>query len=313
MSLTAIAAVLVLGVTYVWVGVLHLDPRATHITVDLHLDNAGGLIADAPVLLTGVPVGKAEAVRKQGTGALVRLRIDSRYRIPEASTVRVEQLSALGESYIEFAPGDGGSGPYLRDGQVIETNRIRMPMTITALSAKLVELLDQVHPEAIANLVDTFDRALTGTDAAMRTLQRSTTLLAAVLLSRTDAIRQLFSDVQAMGGDMDWLGPALAGAGPQFGNFGITLSAIVESGSELVERRPVADYFTGDGITPFLAGLTDLLNKIGPSIAPLGPALEPVVRSAVDRAPTLDISALIDQALQGVGTDGTVHFKIGLK
>ncbi|MGY2009668.1 MlaD family protein [Nocardia gipuzkoensis] len=311
-SLSAIAAVLVLGVVYMSLGVLHLDPRRTHITVDMHLDNSGGLGPNAPVLLTGVQVGRTETVRKQATGVLVRLRIDSRYRIPEAGTVRVEQLSALGESYIAFAPDDS-SGPYLRDGQVVATSRIRMPMTITALSAELVELLDQVHPEAIAHLVDTFDRALTGTDAAMRTLQRSTTLLAAVLLSRTESIRQLFSDIQAIGGDMEWLGPALADAGPRFGDFGITLSAIVESGSALVESRPVADYFTGDGLVPFLAELTDLLTKIGPSLAPLGPALEPVVRDAVNRTPVLDISALIDQALQGVGADGTVHFRIGIK
>jgi hypothetical protein len=167
----------------------------------------------------------------------------------------------------------------------------------SALSTRFVQLLDQLHPQTIADLVGTFDRALSGTDAAMRTLQRSTTLLAATVLSRTDAIRQLFNDIQALGGNIDWLGPSLTTGGPQLGQFGKALSDIVQQASALVESRPVADYFTGDALTPFLSNLTAFLNKIGPSAAPLAPVLTPVVTNAVNKAPRLDLSALIDQAL----------------
>ncbi|MFI6954558.1 MlaD family protein [Nocardia sp. NPDC050408] len=311
-SLSAIAAVLVLGVGYMTVGVLHLDPRRTYITADMRMDNSGGLGPNAPVLLAGIQVGRTESVSKQATGVLVRLRIDNRYRIPVSSDVRIEQLSALGEPYIEFAP-QTGVGPYLENGQVIAADRVRTPTTITALSARVVELLKQIHPESVARLVDTFNRALAGTDTAMQTLQRSTDLLAAALLSRKASIRQLFADVQALGGNMDWLGPSLADAGPKFGAFGVTLNQIVESGAALSESRPVADYFTGDGLVPFLGNLTVLVNKIGPGIAPLGPALEPVVKDAVRRAPAIDISALIDQALHGVGDDGAVYFRVGVR
>ncbi|MGW0329325.1 MlaD family protein [Nocardia sp. NPDC003183] len=311
-SLSAIMAVLVFGVGYMSLGVLRLDPRISYRTADLRLAHSGGLAPNSPVLLSGVQVGRTESVRKQDGGVLVRLRIDSRHRIPVSSDVRIEQLSALGEPYIAFAP-ESGAGPYLEDGQVVAADRVHLPTTITALSARLVELLGQLRPETIANLVDTFDRALAGTDAAMGTLQRSSTLLAATLLSRTEAIRQLFADIQALGGDMAWLGPSLATAGPLFGEFGVTLNAIVESGAELVESRPVEDYFTGDGLVPFLDNLTALITEIGPSIAPLGQLLGPVVTDAVHRTPAIDISTLIDQALQNVDADGTVHFRLGVK
>ncbi|MGW4122888.1 MlaD family protein [Nocardia sp. NPDC004711] len=310
-SLSAIAAVLVLGVGYMSVGVLHLDPRRSFIVAEMHLPDSGGVGPNTPVLLSGIQVGRAESVRKQPAGVLVRLRIDDRYRIPVAGDVRIEQLSALGEPYIEFAPGTA-AGPYLQNGQTIAADRIRTPMTITALSTRVVELLNQVHPESISRLVGTFDTALAGTDAAVQTLQRSTTLLAAALLSRTAALRQLFADMQAIGGNMEWLGPSLADAGPKFGEFGITLNQIVASGSLLAESRPVPDYFTGDGLVPFLTDLNALLDKIGPAIAPLAPVLEPM-RDAVGRAPAIDISALIDQALQGVGEDGAVHLRIAIK
>ncbi|WP_067683501.1 MlaD family protein [Nocardia miyunensis] len=311
-SLTAIALVLVLGIGYMTVGVLHLDPRRTYLTAELHLPDSGGLGSHAPVLLDGVEVGRADEVRKQASGVLVRLRVDERYRIPLSSEIRVEQLSALGEPYIEFAP-DSSAGPYLESGEVVPSQRIRVPMTITALSEQIVTLLQQLHPEAMANLVDTFSRALSGTDAAMQTLQRSTTLLAAALLSRTTIVRRLFADMQKLGGDIDWLGPSLATAGPQFGDFGKALSAMVQSGSALVESRPVSSYFRGGGLTPFMAELTTFLNKIGPGVAPLAPALQPVVTDAMRRTPRVDISALIDQALHGVGPDGTVHFRITTK
>ncbi|MFD3746354.1 MlaD family protein [Nocardia sp. NPDC058633] len=312
MSLSAIAAVLVLGVGYMSLGVLRLDPRISYISADLRLNNSSGLAPNSPVLLAGVQVGRIESVRKQEGGVLVQLRVDSRYRIPVSSDVRIEQLSALGEPYIAFSSASG-AGPYLEDGQVVAADRIHPAMTITALSARLVELLDQIHPEAIARLVDTFDRALAGTDSAMQTLQRSSTLLAATLLSRTEAIRQLFADIQALGGDMAWLGPSLGVAGPLFGEFGVTLNAIVESGSALVESRPLSAYFTGDGLVPFLDNLTTLINEIGPSMAPLGQILGPVVTDSVNRTPAIDISTLIDQALQSVDADGTVHFRIGVK
>ncbi|RMI30040.1 MlaD family protein [Nocardia stercoris] len=311
-SLSAIATVLVVGIGYMSVGVLHLDPRRSYLTADMRLDNSGGLAVNSPVLLVGVQVGRIESVSKQASGALVRLRIDDRYHIPLSSAVRVEQLSALGEPYVEFAP-ESADGPYLRDGQTISTNRIRMPMTITALSAKVVELLEQVHPETVAALVSTFDHALSGTDAAVQTLQRSTSLLAATLLSRTPELRRLFADLQAMGANMDWLGPALTTAGPPFGYFGATLSQIVEGGATLVESRPVEGYFTGDGLVPFLTKLTDLVRQLGPDAVPVTPAIAPAIADAEHSAPALDIGTLLKQALQTVDPDGTVHVHIALK
>ncbi|MEV0062143.1 MlaD family protein [Nocardia sp. NPDC050718] len=311
-SLSSIVAVLIFGVGYMAFGVLHVDPRRGFVTVEMRLDDSGGLGAHAPVLVAGVQVGRTETVTKQAGGVLVRLRIEDRYRIPVASEVRIEQLSALGEPYVQFSPVRDAA-PYLEDGQVVPTERIRMPMTITALSAKLVRLLEQIDPAVIGNLVGTFDRALSGTDSAVHTLQRSTSLLAATLLSRTQTVRQLFDDLQALGGDIEWLGPSLAAAGPEFAAFGTTLNRIVESGAALAESRPVTDYFTGDGLVPFLRNMTTLVEQIGPTAAQLGPVLEPVVTDAMNRTPALDISALINQALHGVDADGTLQFRIGVK
>ncbi|MFF0545030.1 MlaD family protein [Nocardia thailandica] len=311
-SLSAILAVLVAGVTYMCVGVLDMDPRRHYTTIDLHLRASGGLAPQAPVLLNGVPVGHVAEVRTRPGGVLVRLAVDDRHRIPAAGTVRIEQLSALGEPYIGFEPDTEG-GPYLGDGQVVPAEAVHEPTTVTELSTRLVSLLDGVRPEVVAGLVETFDRALAGTGATVQTLQRSTTLLAATLLSRTDVLRQLFADMQYLGADIDWMGPSLAAAGTLFGEFGITLSDIVQSGSALVESRPTEQYFTGAGVLPFLTEVDALLAKIGPDVALLGPALQPVVTDAVTRAPGIDLGALLDQAVHGFGEDGSVRLRISVR
>lgn len=315
-SLLAIGLVLAFGITYMTVGVLGYDPRTRYITADLHLGHSGGLGPNSPVLLDGVTVGNAETVRKQAAGVVVQLRIDQRYRIPVSSDIHIEQLSALGEPYIEFATtsaAHGDSGPYLENGQDIAGEQIRLPATITALSTRAVDLLEQLDPDAVASLVGTFDTALADTGQEMQTLQRASDLLAATLLSRTDLIRRMFADMQAMGTNMDWLGPSLRTAGPELGLFGTSLTKIVESGSVLSKKQPVENYFTGDGLVPFLEDLTGLLNEIGPAVAPLAPALQPVVTDAVQRTPHIDISTLIGQALQSVDPDGTLHFRIHVR
>ncbi|MBH0780651.1 MlaD family protein [Nocardia bovistercoris] len=311
-SLASIALVLALGIAYMSLGVLEMDPRRETITLDLRLSDSAGLGPNAPVLVNGVETGHVETVHRTPGAVSVRLRIDRRHRIPAASGIRIEQLSALGEPYIEFDP-DNDDGPYLQDGQQVPTSRVQAPMTIPTLSARMVELLDQIDPDTVARLLDTFHRTLAGTDTAIATLQRSTTLLAAVILTRRDTLRQLLTDLQHMGADISWLGPALTDAGPQFARFGQALSAVIESASVFIEARPTSDYFTGDGIVSFLDNLTTYLHKIGPDIAPVLPALQPLLDQTLTHTPTIDINTLLDQALDSINPDGTPRFRITLK
>ncbi|MBH0778014.1 MlaD family protein [Nocardia bovistercoris] len=311
-SLASVGLVLVLGVTYMTTNVLGIDPRRHYISVELRLDNSGGLGADAPVLLKGTRVGHVDAVRRHDRKVQVGLRIDSRYRIPVSSLVRIEQLSALGEPYVEFDPADD-RGPYLEDGRTVSADRTRAPATITTLSVRMVELLDGIDPDAMAQLVGTFQRALAGTDAAMATLRRSAALLAATILSRKDSVRRMLADIQSMGTDIAWLGPSLAEAGPQFGRFGEALSTVIQSASEFIEARPTSDYFTGDGMVPFLDELTALVEELGPEVARTVPALLPTLTEAVAHTPAIDISDLIRQALLGVSDDGALRFRIAIK
>ncbi|WP_433667678.1 MlaD family protein [Nocardia sp. CA-136227] len=312
-SLGALLAVLVLGIAYLTFGVLRAEPFAHYTTARLLVHGSGGVNPGTPVLLTGIRVGRVTEVSREADGVRIELRISGDHRIPAASDIRIENLSALGEPYIEFRPTDD-RGPYLSDGQVLDTRKLAAPVLIPELSVRAVEFVAQLDPARISSLTATLDRALRGTEAQMPRLQRATTLLAATILSRTDTFRQLLTDLQTMGADMDWTGPTLATSGPYWSQFGTRIDQLINDASTLFEVGDAPhDYLNGDGVVPVLNRLADLMTRLGPDMAELAPILAPLTAEATPVLGRLDIGALISQAVNSVGAEGAIHLRVDLK
>ncbi|MEV6071391.1 MlaD family protein [Nocardia sp. NPDC052001] len=312
-SFGAIVLVLVVGVCYLAFGVLRFNPLAHHLTTTMTVPDSGGIGVGSPVLLSGTDVGTVTTIRKVASGVEITLRLADSPRIPIASTVRIENLSALGEPYVEFDPERAGA-PYLADGQVIEARTVRLPTTVPKLSVRAVELLKQLDPTAIRALIDTLDTATAGTSTAMPRLQRSTELLAATILSRTATIHSLLADLQTMGADMDWAGTALTAGGPEWTDIGVRLGAAIPvTAASFAKGIQPGPMMGPDGLVPFLHDLTAYLAKIGPRTAAQLPALQPLLDSTRDVAARIDLGALITQALNTVGPDGAVHLEIHVK
>ncbi len=70
-------------------------------------DNIGGLKARAPVRSAGVVVGRVDSIGfdTETFRADVRLSMDSRYRFPKDSSVKILTAGLLGEQYIGIEPG----------------------------------------------------------------------------------------------------------------------------------------------------------------------------------------------------------------
>lgn len=312
-SLGAILVVLLFGIAYMSFGVLRFNPLQDFTHARMLLTNSGGIAQNSPVLLTGVEVGKVTDVRKVAAGVEVEFRVDQKYKIPSFSNVRIENLSALGEPHIEFEP-TGKEGPYLGEGQLIETRNIEQPVSIPQLSARVVELVNQLDPKTISSLVDTVTQGLAGTEAVLPTLERASKLLAATILSRSPATKKLLIDLQAIGGDISWVGTAFTESGPQWAGFGALIDNIINKSIPLIEYPGTPEmYLLHDGLVPVLARTIALLNKVGPSIAELHPVIQPLFNDAMQITPQLDISTLISQAVNTVGDDGAVHLQINMK
>ncbi|MCX4092055.1 MlaD family protein [Nocardia sp. alder85J] len=311
-SLGGIAAITVVGASYLTFGVVRADPFADYTRATMVLTDSGGLGAGSPVLLTGIEVGRITTVRHTAAGVEVGLRIAADRHVPTDSTVTIEHLSALGEPYVEFRSRTG-AGPYLRDGQRLETANVRMPLSIPAVARLVAKTIDQLDPAVVGSLVGTAGQALTGTDAAIPNLARSGDLLAAAIMSRSPRIGDLLNSFQAAAADIDWAGPATSAAAPAFVHFTRTLDDLVAAVGRLVDAQPPQTYTGGSGLVPFLGKLTDALHQLGPELKSLTPALQPLADAATTAAPNLDISALITQALDDVTPDGAVRLRVTVK
>ncbi|WP_040807917.1 MlaD family protein [Nocardia concava] len=313
LSLGSIAAVALIAAAYLAFDVVGVDWFTRYSTLTMTLTNSGSLGPESPVSLAGLRVGKVVSVRNGEGGVRVSMKVNDDYRIPVASTVTIENLSALGEPEVRFTPNRGSAAPYLRDGQQIDTRVIRTPTSIPEVARQVTHLMEQLDPRAIGDLVDTFTRGLAGTEAIVPQLGRSTSLLAATLLARTDAIHRMLTDLQAVGADMEWTGPALSAAAPGWSQLGTSADNLAQSIERFVRIGQMPDmYVEGTGLMPFFAEFTDYLAQMGPGLAQLVPVLSPLAAQATGQLSSVDLSALISQALAETG-DGALRLQINVK
>ncbi|MFF0491886.1 MlaD family protein [Nocardia sp. NPDC004068] len=312
LSLGAIVAVAVLGSAYLDFGVVNRDAFADHTTALMDLPDAGGLGEGSAVLLTGVRIGTVAAVDTAPAGVRVRLRLDAEHRVPLDSRVVIENLSVLGEPYVEIVPRTA-DGPYLADGQAIPPDRVRPAISIARMARMAAELLRQLRPDAVGRLIDTVVTAYAGNAAVVPDLARSTDLLAALIGDRSAALGRTITALQSIAPDMDWTGPAMTTASPPFIEFGQRVDAIADAVGRLFTTGDSPRmYLEGNGLVPFLDKLTARIDAIGPDLAPLAPMLVPLRDIAVRAFPRIDLSALISQVLLGLDEDA-VHVRVGVR
>jgi virulence factor Mce-like protein len=313
LSLGAIAAVAVLGTAYLGFGVVNRNGFAEFATATLVLPETGGLGTGSPILLNGIEIGEVSAIDTVAAGVAVRFGIDTDYLVPVNSAVSIETLSALGEPYVRFTPATT-EGPYLTDGQTVDTERVQLPHSIPETARLLARVLEQLDPDQVGPLIDTVATAYDGNEAVVPGLARSTDLLAAMITDRAAAVGGTWAELQKIVTDMDWAGPAMSAAGPRFAEFGYRVGDITASVARLFETGDSPRmYVEGDGLVPFLERLTVYIDKAGPDLQPLAPALAPVVDELVGLAPRIDLGGLISQTLDGLDDQGALRVRITVK
>lgn len=310
-SLGGIAAITVLGASYLTFGVVRLDPFADYTAATIEIANSGGLSVGSPILLTGIEIGEVTGVDTSANGRVqVGFRVEADHKVPMSSVVTIEHLSSLGEPYVQFVPRDA-DGPYLTDGQRLSGENVRTPMSIPEVARLVTKTVEQLDPAVVGALVDTLGTAMAGTENVIPELARGGDLLAAALMSRAPAIGELQNNFEYVSGDIAWAGPATAAAAPAF----IRLSQVIDQFVESVGRATEGDpqmYLRDGGLVPLLEQLTAKLEELGPELSALLPGLRPLTESVTAAAPQLDLSTLIAQALHNTDADA-VKVRVAIK
>lgn len=144
----ALVLTLAVGVTYLALGALRINPLESTYRVTIRLPDSGGLLANQDVSVRGIRVGRIQSLRPTPTGVEVIANIKANTKIPAASPVRVSGLSPAGEQHIDFEPASD-AGPFLSNGSVIGPQHTATPIPLSQVLADADGLLAQTDPKKL--------------------------------------------------------------------------------------------------------------------------------------------------------------------
>jgi phospholipid/cholesterol/gamma-HCH transport system substrate-binding protein len=167
--MVALVLVIVIGVYYIVFDVLRFSVTSQPIAVTVVMPGAGGLYTGANVTYRGVQVGTVSALDLGTREIVAKLSIDHGEVIPDNGVVRVKELSALGEQYLDLQPSHG-SGPDLANGSVISASRVILPTPIGTALVDLGRMLKSINPKDLQTFESFLATAFTGTGPGLRSI-----------------------------------------------------------------------------------------------------------------------------------------------
>ena len=220
--------------------------------------------------------------------------------------MRLENLSALGESYIELVPRSAG-GPMLEDDQRIATESVVQPPSISELATSVVRVLDQMDPAAIERIIAEADTALPDPNVVLPNLTRASTLFNNMLNGLNGQGRVLLSNFQALLRNAEWVNPNLTTLTPYVTNIGLYWQ-------DFFKHLPG---LFGDKAPQNIVNLNNLLKRVqgllddrGGDLKVLGDALQPKLNTIAASLMNFDTGQILDHFLQQVPADGTITLRV---
>lgn len=295
LSTMALFGVLVVGVAYLLVYVVQLDPTARTMTVHVELAQSGGLLGRSDVTYRGYRIGNVQQILLRPGGVGVDVEIAAGTQIPVDTDVVVASLSAAGEQYLDFRPRTD-SGPYLADGAVIPEKQTTTPVPFAQLLAHVSTLAAQVDPKKLSVVVDELAKAFHGTGPALeKILDGGDFLLAGLqgVLPQTVSILKHSSitldTVVSLKGDLTQLGSSGSSLGEQLKKSDPEIRALLDKSpgafdlvdSLIKENQPTMAALLGDlsTVSELVSVRVPAISAFLPALADAGNALTMVVRN----------------------------------
>lgn len=307
-SFAALGTIVALSGGYIASFDIYLGPPDKTTNLSMDVPDVKGLVAGSRVLLRGVPVGKVTHVDARSGGAAVDFFIDGNLSVPVDSTIRLDNLSALGETYIGLLP-NVADGPALRDGQHLDTEAVTIPPSIAQTTTTVVRVLDQLDPGQLERTLHEADVAMPDPQLVLPNLARAGLLLRNMTMGLDGDGAQTLENFQTLLQNAGWVGPKLA---------------------EMA--RPVAS--TGDGIGgtyrammntigwnnpeniarfgAFLNRIQAFLDSRGPDVKVLAQALTPQFTGIAGALMNVDTGRLLSSALAGIPQDGAITLRVAI-
>jgi len=305
-SFLAFAAIAVFVLGYFQTLGLRVNPPSERTNLSMEVPDINGLVTGSNVLLRGVPVGKVSNTSTTVGAATVDFWIDGHYRIPLDSEVRIDNLSALGESHIGLLPRTE-DGPMLQDGQRLATDAITQPPSISELANSVVRVLHQLDSGALHRIIDELDTALPDPAAVLPNLSRTSTLLRNTAADMQGRGRMLLDNFQAVLQNAEWVGPVLNGLTPSMVETFMWSQDLFKGIPVFLHRGEPENIFN---LNKLLARLQSFLDTTGGDLKVLGEALQPKLNVIAATLMNFDTGQILDNMLAAVPPDGTITLRV---
>jgi virulence factor Mce-like protein len=306
LSFASFAVMIVFALGYFRSMGVSLTPPPERTSVSMAVHDISGLVVGSSVQLRGVPIGAVTSITTSLADATVNFYIDSHYKIPVDSDIRLENLSALGEAYVEFVPRSEG-GPILQDGQRLATEAITQPPSISDLATTVVRVLNQFDPPALERIVDETDAALPSPTAVLPNLSRTATLLRNTAATMHGKGRDLLDNFQVLLRNAHWVGPVIAFNTPWLTKMGHDFAALNDAAVVLHDRGAPQ---TLHNLSHLVGRLEHFLDHSGGDVKVLMQSMLPYLNDISGALMNLDTAQILRNALASVPEEGAVTLHV---
>lgn len=302
-------AIIVLFVEYVASLGVRVGPPANRTNLSMDVPSINNLVVDASVLLRGVRVGKVTGIDATPSTATIHFYIDEQYRVPIDSEIRLENLSALGESYIEFEPRTS-NGPMLKDGQRIASDAVRHVPSISDLGASVVRVLNQMDPQQLSRVVHEADEGLPDPAVVLPNLARTSMLLRNTTADFHGKGRELLDNFQVLLQNASFVGPALSKASPSLRALGPGLESFWNDAFS----RVGASLNAGDvwALSSFVKRIQKLLDDRGVDLRVLGEATSANVKLIAAAIRNVDSGQILSNFMASLPENGAMDLHVAI-
>lgn len=304
-SFLTFGVMIAFGVGYIGALGVHVGLPADRTDISMMVADVNGLVVGSKVLLRGAPIGAVSHIDSAAGGATVDFYIADGFHVPVDTDIRLENLSALGESYISLAPRTE-AGPMLRNGQRIATESVTQPPSISELATSVVRVLNQLEPDALERIVSEADTALPDANSVLPNLSRTSRLLNNTATDMRGRGRDLLDNFQTLLGNAGWLGPVLADLTVQIDNYSPHLRTLFSTVPPLIAvgaPEPLVKF------NAFLARIQKLLDDNGGDFKVVGDRFLPHIKGIAGALLNFDTGQMLANVLASVPEDGvlTLH------
>ncbi|MGW0021464.1 MlaD family protein [Rhodococcus sp. NPDC003382] len=295
--LSVTGMVLIAALSFVYMGQAGLQTGLGEdaYTAEVEVPDTNGLVVGSRVLMRGIEIGEVADITASADAVHVAWKYDRNSPIPADSTIRLDNLSALGEPFLAVWP-QSTAAQYLEDGAVIDDDQVYVPTTFEELSEKLTNLLTQVEPEGVRDIFRTLDVALPDDPRVHGNLSRSGELMAATLTRNADTFTTILRTIQPLLMDSVTVSTGMHASAPWLVGLLSGLTDLADAVRDVQDQGMLNDGIEY-GASPFIGELQKFLDATAADLEVIGVNLLPAVSEAANSIRAMDIGTLINNVL----------------